>query len=296
VRRRPSPRALRARLRALARLAEQVDEQAAELVRLRSQVEGTWEMADIHARVRATMEWIALADVPTTLLISVITPTRGRPELLRRAIGSVIAQSYANWELLVVDDGNDDRTSDAIASHDDPRIRALRTEGVGAGAARNEALKVARGDYVVYLDDDDAFHPHWLRSVAWAADRYGADVMYGAILGEYAGPNDAPQELRARGPVIALAEFDRERLLRENIAGGGQLAHRRDLPEARWDAGLGAAEDWDLLVRLTRDRPALALPAIASAVTRGTAGDRITNRPEAQRAKKLLQERYAREG
>ena len=296
-RRRPLVRAFAAQRAATAetleRLRERVDEQAAEIRALWSQVEGTWEMADLHARIRATMEWIALADVPRDLLVSVITPTRNRSAMLGRAIDSVLEQSYPNWELIVIDDGSSDDTPGVLATQVDPRIRCLRTEGVGSSPARNRALDAARGEYIVYLDDDDALHPDWLRAVAWAADRHGAAVMYGAILGEYAGPNDAPAELRARGPVFALAAFDREALLRGNLAGGGQLTHRRDLPEARWDESLEVAADWDLLIRLTRDAPALALPAIATAVTRGGAADRLTNHPDHEMECERIRARHA---
>jgi glycosyltransferase involved in cell wall biosynthesis len=280
----------------LAELRARLDEQAAEIARLRSQVEGTWEMADLHARVRATTEWIRLADVSDDLLISVITPTRNRAGMLGRAIGSVRRQSYPNWEQIVVDDGSSDNTADAVTEHDDARIRLLRTEGIGAARARNLAIEAARGDYVVYLDDDNAFHEDWLRSVAWAAAQHGADVMYGAILGEFAGPNDASEEQRARGPVIAQSRFDRARLLRENIVDGGQLAHRRDLPEARWDGSIDSAQDWDLLIRLTRDSDPLALPVISLAYARGRAPNRLSNQREAGAAAATIRARYVERG
>jgi glycosyltransferase involved in cell wall biosynthesis len=275
---------LAAMRRSLAAHADEVDA-------LRRQLEGTWELADLHGRVQATAEWIRLAEVPEDLLISVITPTRNRAQRLGRALSSLFAQSYTNWELMIVDDGSTDATAEVIDSLSDPRVRGQHTEGVGASAARNLGMAEARGDFVVYLDDDNAFHPDWLRSVAWAVDVYGADVLYGAILGQHAGTHASP-EIQARGPVLSLARFDREELLQRNLVDGGQLAHRRDLAESHWDRQLDGCADWDLLLRLSRSNEVLALPAIAIAYT-WDGEDRISNDPRKPEYERAVLARHA---
>ena len=115
--------------------------------------------------VAAMTAWLQQADVPETLLVSVVMPTRDRRALLASAIDSVLAQSYARWELLVVDDGSKDGTAAFLATFDDPRIRVVRGVGAGACAARNRALAAARGDVVAYLDDDNRFDASWLKAV-----------------------------------------------------------------------------------------------------------------------------------
>lgn len=92
---------------------------------------------------------------------SIVLPTYNRAETLRRAIGSVLAQTYSEWELIVVDDGSTDATPDIDFSCD-PRIRVIRQENAGVAAARNTGLAASRGDYIAFLDSDDEWLPHFL--------------------------------------------------------------------------------------------------------------------------------------
>ncbi len=90
-------------------------------------------------------------------LITVITPTYNRWKLLRRAIRSVLEQSFTDWELIVVDDGSRDGTYDfAEATFDgDPRCRYHYTTNRGLAMARNIGLMIGRGKYFTFLDSDD---------------------------------------------------------------------------------------------------------------------------------------------
>lgn len=92
-------------------------------------------------------------------LVSIITPTYNRPEWLGEAIASVLAQSFEDWEMLVVDDGSEPSAQSVVDSFNDTRLRCLRLNHVGRSAARNHGLELARGEYVGFLDDDDLFHP-----------------------------------------------------------------------------------------------------------------------------------------
>lgn len=94
-------------------------------------------------------------------LVSVITPTYKQSELLERAIKSVLRQSYSNIELLVVNDNEngDEYTNEVeriISKFDDPRLKLVcQDKHINGAAARNAGLRVARGEYVAFLDDDD---------------------------------------------------------------------------------------------------------------------------------------------
>jgi glycosyltransferase involved in cell wall biosynthesis len=91
-----------------------------------------------------------------TPLISVVTPTHGRPQWLAEAIQSVLAQTVQEFELIVVDDASPEPV--AIPEH--PRVRLIRRdENGGAAAARNTGVDAARGKYLMFLDDDDAYTP-----------------------------------------------------------------------------------------------------------------------------------------
>lgn len=96
-------------------------------------------------------------------LVSVVIPTRGRPELLYRAIDSVLKQTMPDLEVIVVVDGQDDVSEDTLKSFEDPRIRWLvQPHQKGAPAARNRGFSVARGEWISLLDDDDEWLPEKL--------------------------------------------------------------------------------------------------------------------------------------
>jgi len=92
-------------------------------------------------------------------LVSVILPTRNRAELLRRSVASVLGQSYANLELIVVNDASTDHTLDVLKEFAlDPRLRCIhRPTNHGAAAARNAGIREARGTLIAFQDDDDVW-------------------------------------------------------------------------------------------------------------------------------------------
>src|SRR5262245_1576851 len=101
------------------------------------------------------------------LQVSVVTPTKNRVKLLFEAINSVVKQTFANWEHIIIDDGSDDGTAKEVAARAevDPRIRYVRRAGEWAGAnvCRNIGLKESRSELIVFLDSDDALRPHCLQ-------------------------------------------------------------------------------------------------------------------------------------
>ena len=95
--------------------------------------------------------------------VSVVVPTHNRADLLPRAIGSVLAQTYGDYEVVIVDDCSSDDTQAVIAGFSDPRIRSFRHDrNRGQSAAVNTGIEHALGDYVGFLDDDDEWLPRKL--------------------------------------------------------------------------------------------------------------------------------------
>jgi len=90
---------------------------------------------------------------------SIIVPTYNRADLIGLTLRSVLAQEFADFELLVVDDGSTDDTAAVVARHADPRLHYLPKENAERGAARNYGLARAQGEYVLFLDSDDRLHP-----------------------------------------------------------------------------------------------------------------------------------------
>jgi len=229
---------------------------------------------EAQAAVWLTMHEFQL-DRPTAgPCVSVVVPTRNRAALLPRAVASVAAQTYRCWQLVIVDDASDDDTPTYLAGLDDPRIVVVPGKGQGVGAARNRGLEAATGVYVAYLDDDNVMHPDWLGSVAWAFGRHpDVRVVLGCRIIDDRGRVTGVEPDGV--PSLDLPTFDRDGLRRANVGDIGVIAHWRDLPSAHFDERLDAAEDWDLLVRITADRPPLILPAIACLYTT-TAPDRLS--------------------
>jgi len=118
-------------------------------------------------------------------LVSVITPAFVAERFLDATLASVQAQSFADWECLVVDDCSPDGTAEVArrAAERDPRIRLLRHDSnLGAAVARNTGLAAARGRYVAFLDADDLWLPQKLeRQLAFMAARPEAAISYTAF-------------------------------------------------------------------------------------------------------------------
>ena len=114
-------------------------------------------------------------------LISVIIPAHNAERYIARSIQSVIMQSYANWELIVIDDASTDHTIMEIDRfcQKDSRVRCitLQTNG-GVAAARNAGIACAKGKYIAFLDSDDLWHPEKLR--VQAEKIHDADLVYTA--------------------------------------------------------------------------------------------------------------------
>ena len=93
-------------------------------------------------------------------MISVIMPVYNSEKYVAEAIESICNQSYENWELLIVNDGSTDRTSQIIDIYagKDSRIKVFHRKNEGVSAARNFALNQACGAYVTFIDSDDVYH------------------------------------------------------------------------------------------------------------------------------------------
>lgn len=105
------------------------------------------------------------------MLFSVVICTYNRADLVGQAIESGLGQRFEDFELIVVDDGSADHTSEVLAGYEhDPRFRAIRRDNGGLSAARNTGLAAARGRFVAFFDDDDAVDPEWLAGLAAGID------------------------------------------------------------------------------------------------------------------------------
>ena len=218
------------------------------------------------------------------MTVSVVLPTYERADSVGEAMESVLAQTRADLELLVVDGGSDDRTPEVVRGFDDPRVRYLRRdERGGVSAARNRGVAAAAGDLVAFADDDDRWHPEKLeRQVAALRDASGS------ASGATDGGTDADAD-----PAVVYCGMEKaggQPLTREGQSGDvydavrrmdvptytSTLLVRRDAVEAAggFDERLPCFEDWELCLRLARDHRFVAVDDVL--VEKGGEGDGIS--------------------
>lgn len=117
-------------------------------------------------------------------LVSIIMPAYNAKSYLPRSIESIINQTYPNWEFLIVDDGSVDGSIDLCQEYEknDQRIRLICNVHGGTACARNTALDMAKGDYIAFLDADDAYHSKYLEYMVNAALKNDCDVALCATI------------------------------------------------------------------------------------------------------------------
>ena len=187
-------------------------------------------------------------------LVSVVIPTRDRSRRLFMTLRSALAQRAVPLEVIVVDDGSKDDTSERVTDLGDPRVRLVRNESPrGESGARNRGLAEARGAWVAFLDDDDLWAPDKLsrqlqalletrREWAYAGDVVVDDelrIKHGAL-------PPSPEELMA-----SLQHYNSVPAGASNVIVSSKLLSR----VGPFDTGLRRTADWDMWLRLAQNGP-----------------------------------------
>ncbi|WP_405294789.1 glycosyltransferase family 2 protein [Methanobrevibacter sp.] len=110
--------------------------------------------------------------------VSVILAVYNEEKYIKKAIESVLNQTLDDFELIIVDDGSTDATSEIINSFDDSRIKTIFQTNQGPGASRNNALDIASGDYIAFLDGDDWYSENLLEIAYGEASRNNTDLTF----------------------------------------------------------------------------------------------------------------------
>lgn len=141
--------------------------------------------------------------------VSIIIPLYNRKDMISRCVESVCRQTYRNLEIIVVDDGSTDGCDEVLESlkKSDERIIIIRKENGGVSSARNCGLDVATGDYVQFVDSDDAILPETIDENVSAMEKYNADcVVFHSVRGVPAGPCPDFVECRDLVGVVLKAQ------------------------------------------------------------------------------------------
>jgi glycosyltransferase involved in cell wall biosynthesis len=192
--------------------------------------------------------------------VSVVIPTYNRRGALARAMTSVVAQSFGDWELIVVDDASSDETEEVVRSLGDRRLVYVRiTQKRGGSAARNSGTRRARGKYVAFLDSDDE----------WFPEKLARDIAVFTLSGNSVGLVYCGKEvldsdgrlLRRRIPTLQGDVYP-QLLAHDFIGTCSRVAVRKDSLEAAggFDESLPSAQDWDIWLRIAKVTKVVCVP------------------------------------
>jgi glycosyltransferase involved in cell wall biosynthesis len=196
-------------------------------------------------------------------VFSVIMPTHNRCYVIWKAVQSVLNQTYPFFELLIIDDASTDDTAKLMKEFTDPRIKYFKLSNKkpkGASYARNYGLKKAKGEFIAYLDSDNAWHNEFL------------EVMYKSFK-KY--PNKILLFCKKNYRLILIDEKNNEKSIRDELTNHRKffdlkrLWHRRILIDTNtmchkrkeiiklggWDEGIKFWEDWELALRISTKYP-----------------------------------------
>jgi len=187
--------------------------------------------------------------------ISVIMPVYDREHTVGRAVASVLAQDFADWELIVVDDASSDESGRVVEKLGDARIVLLRqAENRGGGAARNRGIHAARAEIVSFLDSDDVFLPRKLGFVTeYFARHPEIDVLLDSFEVVYPPERHKRPVARINPPLSDSQAIAAGIYARRFSKATPALSARRAalLKVGLFDESLKRRQDFDLVMRLT---------------------------------------------
>lgn len=187
----------------------------------------------------------------TKPVVSVILCTYNRAHLVRQATESVAAQTFKDWELIIIDDGSKDETATLLLPLvlRDPRIVFVRRENRGLAQSRNEGITLAQGEYITFLDSDDAYSPNHLAvRVALMRKNPSIDFTYGGL--KCVGPREKQYVPDADNPGKKIH-------LSKCLAAGTLFAKATVLKRSGGFPGKEFAEDYRFISTLLTKHTAL---------------------------------------
>jgi len=181
--------------------------------------------------------------------------------MLRRAIGSVRAQTCPDWECIVVDDASSDETPEVVRQYGDPRIKYLRLSvNSGQCAARNHGIRAAQGSYIAFLDSDDEWLPEKLEAQVAAFDADATGQLGVVLCGLIKVAEPSGVELSRKIPNLGRHPLRDLLDLGDNPPTYTLMVRRECFAHELWDERLPHRTDWDLCVRLARTQAFHVVP------------------------------------
>lgn len=178
-------------------------------------------------------------------MISIITPIYQAEKYLEILINSIINQTYSDWELLLIDDGSTDGSAEICDryAHKDNRIRVFHKANGGVSSARNQAMDMAKGEYLAFADSDDWVEADWLEQLYTIAKEQEADIVVSDYYEEY--PQKTIMRSKDDDSIIVLNRKETLLLTFQNKIASylWSMLIRRDIAQERF-APYRAFEDY----------------------------------------------------
>jgi glycosyltransferase involved in cell wall biosynthesis len=191
--------------------------------------------------------------------VSVIIPVYNREKYVGEAISSILAQSFTNFELLLIDDGSTDDSVEIMRSYTDPRVRLVRNErNLGIPKTRNKGIQLARGDYIAILDSDNiALSDRLAKQVAFL-DRHKDYVLLGS--GAALMDEEGQSLKKGKRRFVSSGEVKSHLLFRCWLHHSSVMARTAILQAYGYREQYVVCSDFDLFVRLARKHKLGHLP------------------------------------
>ena len=193
-------------------------------------------------------------------LVTVLIPVYNREKYVAVAIESILAQSFIDFELLLIDDGSTDGSVEIMRSYTtDPRVRLVRNEhNLGIPKTRNKGIDLARGEYIAMLDSDNYAYPDRLKKQVAFLNQH-SDV---AMVGAWVTWTDEMGRLVQKGKrrFVSPGELQSRLLFRTCFTHDSNMARTVVLQEYRYREQYVVLEDFDLFVRLAKKHKLVQLP------------------------------------
>ncbi len=184
--------------------------------------------------------------------VTVVVPIYNSVSTIKRAIDSVVAQTYSDLEIIVVDDGSTDQSRNLITQWGIDNLSLIRhPHNRGAAAARNTGIAAARGRFIAFLDSDDTWKREKLERQIAAVDEPSCSILCACVTGYLLHKRSQTRTVKLD---LSPSQFRRDILFGCTISPGTTLlVDRRIFDEIGYfDEGLRRLEDWDWLLRLAR--------------------------------------------
>jgi glycosyltransferase involved in cell wall biosynthesis len=184
--------------------------------------------------------------------VSIVMPAYQAQATVARALHSLRAQSFSDWEAIVVDDGSSDRTAEIAAklAAKDSRIRLIACANGGAAAARNRGIAAATGEWLVFLDADDTLDPAYLKRMQAALA--AAPDCDAVVCGYQRRDPSGKRTMISPAPDLDQNAFSTIGRSPPGVIHGIMLRRRLVIEVGCFDPALRTNEDWDLWARIGR--------------------------------------------